>query len=73
LAISDRWIERVSKDDPTPYGEQVSITGEMEFSCRCVEEITGVQFSEEPIDGLVNIDILINDDEDEGRAEVEAG
>ena len=75
LDMSNRWVGRITKDDPDSMGELVTITGSMTFTFTMTEELTGadVLSGEDPVEtGAVSVDILVNNDTDEGRAGVTA-
>lgn len=39
--LSNRWIERIQKDIPSPHGEYVVLTGSMDLTLRTVEAVSG--------------------------------
>jgi hypothetical protein len=39
--VSNRWINRIQKNDPLPQGEYVTITASMQLMCRMVEIVEG--------------------------------
>lgn len=39
--MSSRWVERFVKGEPQPHGSLVVLTGQMQYACQTVEEITG--------------------------------
>lgn len=39
--ISNRWIESIQKDDTQPYGNLVTLTGRLLYTCQTSESITG--------------------------------
>jgi hypothetical protein len=39
--VSNRWINRIQKNDPLPRGEYVTITASMQLTCRVVEIVEG--------------------------------
>ena len=49
--VSNRWIDRIEKNEPVGQGSNVILAGSMNLTCRVVEPITGasVVFLPEPI------------------------
>jgi hypothetical protein len=39
--VSNRWINRIQKNDPLPRGEYVTITASMQLTCRVIEIVEG--------------------------------
>ena len=39
--MSSRWVDRLVKGEPQPYGSLIVLTGQMQYSCQTVEEILG--------------------------------
>jgi hypothetical protein len=39
--VSNRWVDNVQKDQPIKSGQYVVLTGSMQFTCSCDEEVTG--------------------------------
>ena len=60
-SVSDRWIDNVKKGDPLPQGTLVTLTADVTFSCRTVEDVIG----DTPVlmaDG-VTVDLLMPGDD----------
>lgn len=69
LAVNDRWIQRVTKNEPLPSGEYAVLTAEITYTIQAKENILGA----DAVGILVSndVDIRVNDDINEGRAGVE--
>jgi len=39
--MSSRWVDRAVKGAPQPHGSLVVLTGQLQYSCQVVEEVTG--------------------------------
>ena len=39
--LSNRWVPRISKDEPLPRGEFVVLTGSMVLTCQAAEQVPG--------------------------------
>ncbi len=59
--ISNRWIDRIQKDIPSPNGEYVVLTGSMDLTVRAVEEVNG----EEGLGTATVYDITVDQDGDD--------
>lgn len=79
LAVANRWISRVQKDDPLPSGGLAVLTATLTYNVVAMETITGAAVVDE-MDSVL-VDLLVEGDVDdptegdtnEGRAKVEAG
>jgi len=60
-SVSNRWIDRISKDNPEPRGEYVILTGSLRLTCRAVENIAGDTGSGG--DKIFDFDINLPDDD----------
>ncbi len=58
--ISNRWVDRILKDDPNPRGQLVVLTGSLNYNCRVSDQITGA--IPVPSDD-VDIEIINNGDD----------
>jgi hypothetical protein len=61
--ISNRWITQMTKDSPLPKGEYVILTGQMIFTCRASEAITGEIL--ETVGGYYSNSLIIDQDENQ--------
>jgi len=59
--VSNRWVDNIQKDDPTPRGGLVVLTGSMNLSCRMAEDITGDVGVEVP--GIYDTELDIDGDD----------
>ena len=58
--LSNRWISRISKDEPLPRGEMVVLTGSMELTCRAAEAVTGATGT---VGGIFDVTVDIDGDD----------
>lgn len=64
LQVADRWISRIEKDDPSPRGDLVSLTGSFEFTISAIETIDGASGLSEDVDGGLDLELVIQDEDD---------
>ncbi len=67
LDLASRWVDRIEKGDPVKHGQYVTIDGAIHYKLSCEEEFTGAP---EVGTGNIDVDVLVNDDDKEGRAGV---
>lgn len=63
--VSNRWIDQIRKDTPSPDGEYVMLTGTLRLTCRIEETITGEDLKELENGATFEADIDLSGDDTE--------
>lgn len=63
LDVTNRWIDGVDKEVLPPYGDKVTVAGNIRFNVTAYEDVDGEDFLDTEVDGSVDIGIpIMNED-----------
>jgi len=74
--IANRWVSDIQKNEPSERGELVILTASMILTCSANEAVSGETAQNVDAGGTVqpttiDVDLIVNDDTNEGKAGVE--